>query len=319
MSVILRKRNTWGFAAKCSSFHSVQRGFARSCWNDDDSEGPHQKVALVLGSSGALGSAVVRHLGKDLDMRVVGADVVGLPEGSSSYLDAFIELPTFSQPAAIADVTAALIGGLSEVLDEEGGIDAIICASGGWMGDPPLPKPDATDEDFMKGVQEYGDTINKMLEMNLYPVLAAGYAANRFMTDEGLFVAIGATPALSATPGMLAYGLSKVATHHFVQTLGETTGKAMMPRKGRQKARHLRKNSEYLETLSAVGILPTTIDTPSNRKAMPAANFDEWTKAIDIAKEIGFWVETPQLRPHSGSLVKVHPAKGGGAMFTLVR
>lgn len=142
-------------------------------------------MALVLGSSGALGSAVVRHLGKDLDMRVVGADVVGLPEGSSSYLDAFIELPTFSQPAAVADVTAALIGGLSEVLDEEGGIDAIICASGGWMGDPPLPKPDATDEDFMKGVQEYGDTINKMLEMNLYPVLAAGYAANRFMTDEG--------------------------------------------------------------------------------------------------------------------------------------
>jgi dihydropteridine reductase len=118
---------------------------------------------------------------------------------------------------------------------------------------------------------------------------------------------------------MLAYGLSKVGTHHFVQTLGEITGRAMTTRSKRQKARRLRKDSRYLDTLSVIGVLPTTIDTPSNRKAMPEANFEDWTKPADIAKELGYWLETPQLRPHSGSLVKVHPAKGGGAMFTIVR
>jgi NAD(P)-dependent dehydrogenase (short-subunit alcohol dehydrogenase family) len=190
MSFILRRRSTWGLAAKCPSFYSVQRGFSRNSYYDDDSNESRQKVALVLGSSGCLGSAVVRHLSKNLNMQVIGADVVGLPEDSSSSLDAFIELPTFSQPAAVADVTTALVGGLAGILYNEREIDAIICACGGWMGDPPLPKPDDTDDDFMKGAQEYGNTINKMLEMNLYPVLAAGYAANRFMADEGKFIQI---------------------------------------------------------------------------------------------------------------------------------
>ena len=141
-----------------------------------------------------------------------------------------------------------------------------------------------------------------------------------FCHPSGLFVAIGATAALSATPGMLAYGLSKVGTHHFVQTLGETTGKSTTLRSMRQKARRLRKHSQYLDDLSVVGILPTTIDTPSNRKATPEANFDSWTKPEDIAKEIGYWIARPPMRPHSGSLMKVFPAKdGGGATFILAR
>jgi dihydropteridine reductase len=119
---------------------------------------------------------------------------------------------------------------------------------------------------------------------------------------------------------MLGYGLSKVGAHHFVHTLGETTGKSIATKSRRRQARRLRKDSEYLDTLSAVGILPTTIDTPSNRDAMPKADFNQWTKPIDIAKEIGTWIKTPPLRPHSGSLVKVHPAsRGDGATFTLVR
>ena len=130
---------------------------------------------------------------------------------------------------------------------------------------------------------------------------------------------MGATPALSATPGMLAYGLSKVGTHHYVQTLGEMTGKAMTTRTKRQKARRLRKDNQYLDTLSVIGILPTTIDTPNNRKTMPEANFEDWVKPIDIATELGNWTKTPELRPHSGSLIKVYPAKAGGAVFTLAR
>ena len=131
---------------------------------------------------------------------------------------------------------------------------------------------------------------------------------------------VGATPALMPTPGMIGYGLSKVGAHHFVQTLGETTGKSSTTKTRRQKARRLRRHTQYLDTLTAVGILPTTIDTPNNRAAMPDADFHNWTNPADIAKEIGRWIRTPPLRPHSGSLVKVHPdKKGGGAVFNLVR
>ena len=131
-------------------------------------------------------------------------------------------------------------------------------------------------------------------------------------------MAIGATPALSATPGMMGYGLSKAATHHIVQTLGACTGKSMETKTKRKAGRHFRQFAENLDTLSVVGVLPTTIDTPTNRTGMPDADFTKWTKPRDIAEEIGRWAMNPPLRPHSGSLVKVATTEKGST-FTLVR
>ena len=129
---------------------------------------------------------------------------------------------------------------------------------------------------------------------------------------------IGATAALSSTPGMLGYGLSKVGAHHFIHTLGDTTGKSVATPSTRKRTKALRRDAEYLDTLSVVGVLPTTIDTPSNRDAMPDADFDKWTKPNHIAKEIGTWITTPSLRPHSGSLIKVVGGKSG-AVFQVAR
>lgn len=182
MSLILGRRCPLLIAAAKRSFtQSLVRGFS-SYSSDND----RQKIALVVGSSGCLGRSVVQHLRKDLGMQVVGADVVPSPkDDGGASLDKYIQLPTFSQPAAVSDVTAALVEGLSSALADDEEIDAIICVAGGWKGDPPLPRPDCSNEEFMTSIKEYGDTINSMLEMNLYPVLAAGYAANRFMADEG--------------------------------------------------------------------------------------------------------------------------------------
>lgn len=167
-------------------FTASSRRTLSSYFDGDDSNDGRQKVALVLGSSGALGKAVTTHLDRNLGMQVLGADIVKLPDDEpGSPLDAFIELPKLQSPASLGDLTVSLVQGISDVLDDGEEIDAIICASGGWMGDPPLPKSDATEEDFLRGAREYGETMHKMLDMNLYPVLAAGYAANRFMADEG--------------------------------------------------------------------------------------------------------------------------------------
>ena len=129
---------------------------------------------------------------------------------------------------------------------------------------------------------------------------------------------MGATAALTATPGMLGYGMAKAASHHFVQSLGASSG---ADSKKAQQSKKLRNNLAYLNDLSVVGILPTMIDTASNRTHDPGADFAAWTKPIDIAKEIGTWIEKPLLRPHSGSLVKVmpHPSQSEGAFFQLVR
>jgi dihydropteridine reductase len=333
-----------------SAFQKSQQCHGFSTYEYDNESSSRKKTALVLGSSGWLGKKVVQHL-VELNLQVIGADVCELPnESDSGSLDGFVTVPNLNVKPSLADITTALVTGVSEILGEEEQIDVIICANGGWQPDPEPPRQGASAEEVIAGAKAYGETIDRMMHMNLYPVTAAGYVANQFMAEEGqcslllfifvrrqrhqtfflthfyathagLFVVMGATAALSSTPGMIGYGLSKVGSHHFVQTLGETTLKAVTSKAKRNQTKRLRKHGEYLDTLSIIGILPTTIDTPSNRDAMPDADFSKWTKASDVAKEIGTWITKPVLRPHSGSLVKVFPSVdgGSGASFQLVR
>jgi dihydropteridine reductase len=113
--------------------------------------------------------------------------------------------------------------------------------------------------------------------------------------NVGLFVTIGATAALSSTPGMMGYGLSKAAAHHMTLTLGATTGKSLESPTVQKDGRRYRQYAANLDT-----------------------DYTTWTKPLHIAKEIGNWVKTPQLRPHSGALVKVS-TNAQGSTFDLVR
>ena len=295
------------------------------------------KTALVLGSSGALGSSVSWCLCQNMNMKVVGADILELPPELSDdwILDGFISLP---ENARLPELTVELQRGVQQYLrgqkdsdpDQESsnGIDVIVVASGGWEGDPSLLSPNPTGEPLLtqeegekmaSAAESYTESIVRMRHMNLDPVIAAGVVAQHLSSNEnGLMVVIGATAALSPTPGMIGYGLAKVATHHLVQTLGMmTAGGNPLERKAlRQQAYLTRQPRPYM---SVVGILPTTIDTPNNRRAMPKEDFDQWAKPMDIAMEIGKWAENPILRPHSGSLVKVSGKPGGqGASFEIV-
>lgn len=64
-----------------------------------------------------------------------------------------------------------------------------------------------------------------------------------------------------------------------------------------------------------VGVLPSVMDTPYNRSGISNEKEGKeaklWTPPMDIAREIGRWVVRPELRPHSGSLVKVLTRKKG--------
>lgn len=163
-------------------------------------------------------------------------------------------------------------------------------------------------------IRESTAVCEHMMKVNYYPVVAGGMIGQRFLnaagadnTTNGLFVIIGASAALSPTPGMLGYGAAKSASHHFLQSYGpfftEENGS------------------------TSVGILPLMLDTPANRTMMDDGDDDDryskMVKPIHIANEIGEWIKHPHLRPHSGSLVKVIAKSrmdgSGGAAFHLVR
>ena len=87
--------------------------------------------------------------------------------------------------------------------------------------------------------------------------------------EGGRFILIGSRPALHAIEGtaFFAYSLSKA----MVVKLAEFVN-----------AEGWRKN------ITASVIVPATIDTPANRKAMPDADFTRWVSPIHIAEAIAF-------------------------------
>jgi NAD(P)-dependent dehydrogenase (short-subunit alcohol dehydrogenase family) len=152
------------------------------------------KTALVLGSSGCLGRHVAQHLSK-LNMRVVGADVGELPNDTDSMLSGFVSVPSLKGKPSLADMTTSLLQGVSDLLEDGDEIAAIICASGGFEVDPNPPTRGANAElDFVVGANAYGETIDRMIAANLYPVLSAGYIAQRFMGNDGEIFCMGEIP-----------------------------------------------------------------------------------------------------------------------------
>lgn len=91
-----------------------------------------RKVALVLGSSGVLGSTVSHYLSRELNMNTIGADIVELPNEfneSDWELDGFITLPKYSQYLTFSEVTTVLASGVNQILGETAELDTIVCAS----------------------------------------------------------------------------------------------------------------------------------------------------------------------------------------------
>jgi NAD(P)-dependent dehydrogenase (short-subunit alcohol dehydrogenase family) len=96
-------------------------------------------------------------------------------------------------------------------------------------------------------------------------------------------VAVGSRAAETGGTGMAAYAVAKVAVHALVRVLAlEYAGEAV------------RFNA----------VLPGTIDTPANRRAMPKADRSSWTSPEAVARVIAFLL-SPESAPTTGALVPV--------------
>lgn len=222
----------------------------------------------------------------------------------------YVQLP---KDAPMADQASTLYRGVKDFIGKENALlDAVVVASGGWAGDAVMGAETPGNDDSVDPEEEYirqsASTCERMTRMNYQPVVCGGLVARRFVRANGLFVMIGASAALSPTPGMLGYGSAKAAAHHFLQSYGS--------------------GSMRDDGITSVGILPLMIDTPDNRMMLGGDDvgddrYSKMVKPVHIANEISDWIRQPHLRPHSGSLVKViakNDRQGrGGPAFHLVR
>ena len=109
-------------------------------------------------------------------------------------------------------------------------------------------------------------------------------AFRRSPAKSGRIVNVAARPAVVPTGGMIAYSTSKAAVASMTQSLAEEL-----------KAERMWVNA----------VLPSIMDTPANRAAMPKADFAKWPKLSEVAATIAF-LASPQNAVTRGALVPAY-------------
>ena len=135
-----------------------------------------------------------------------------------------------------------------------GRIDGLINSAGGFTWQPVASGS--------------ADEWDRMYRMNLRTAAVSSRAVLRHMTgDGGSIVNVGASAASAPGVGMAPYAASKAGVMALTQSLAEEL-----------RERRIRVNA----------VLPTILDTPSNRADMPDAERSEWVNPADAAKVIAF-------------------------------
>ncbi len=223
---------------------------------------------IVTGGTGALGRALVERL-------LAGGARVAVPYRDETDWRALQEEAgagpsLFGAAAELADAAGARRF-VDEAAAAMGVLDGVALVAGGWAGGQRF---DEAPEDEWPG----------MLQTNLGTVANVCRAAlPRLRKQGGSIVAVGSRAAETGGAGMAAYAVSKVAVHALVRVLAL-------------------ENRELGVRVNAV--LPGTIDTPANRRAMPGVDPSKWTSPAAIAAVVAFLL-SPESAPTTGALVPV--------------
>jgi len=170
---------------------------------------------------------------------------------------------------------AATSAALDKVAAAYGGIDVLVNVAGGF-----------TWETLEGGSI---DSWARMQSMNLISNATITKLALPHLqkSSAGRIINIGAGAAVKAAMGMGAYAASKAGVHRLTEALAEELADS---------------------TVTVNAILPSIIDTPTNRKDMPDADFSQWVQPGAIADVISF-LASPGARAITGALIPV--TRGG--------
>jgi NAD(P)-dependent dehydrogenase (short-subunit alcohol dehydrogenase family) len=213
-----------------------------------------EKVVIVTGAAGVLGTAVSQAF-LEAGAQVVYVDVAG--ERMDSVISKATQDPEH-RLAIVANLMSAEEAEriASEVIERFGKVDILVNTVGGYQAGKPLHETPQESWDFM-------------LDLNARTVYNACKAVIPYMLQKssGSILSIAARPGLTGRRNMAAYSVSKSAVISMTESMA----------------------AELLEAgIRANCIIPGTIDTPTNRKDMPDADFNKWVKPESLAQVILF-------------------------------
>lgn len=209
------------------------------------------KIAIVTGASGNMGQAVVKKF-IDKGYKVVGTVVPNDPVP--------IDFPADKFDKVVVDLMSENDSSkfVNDIVSKYGSVDAAVLTVGGFaMGTIAETKT--------------GD-IAKQYKLNFETAynVARPVFTQMLKQNSGRIFIIGSRPGLNAMngKGMVAYGLAKSLIFRLAELMND--------------------EAKGTDVVTSV-VVPSTIDTPQNRKAMPGTDPAKWVKPEAIADIIYFY------------------------------
>lgn len=228
------------------------------------------RIAIITGGTGALGRAVVSVFIEE------GAKVVCtyIIDEELSHYSSLAENQKSNLVFVQADVTKekSVAETVQKTLERFGRVDVLVNIVGGFT----YAKIVDTDEKIW----------DSMMNVNLKSTFLCSKAVLPQMVKQnyGKIINISSRPGLKGSSGVGAYAASKAAVMNLTETIADEV-------------------RDYEINVNA--ILPSTIDTPANRKSMPDADFSKWVKPEEIARVITF-LASDDSKPMSGAGIPVY-------------
>jgi NAD(P)-dependent dehydrogenase (short-subunit alcohol dehydrogenase family) len=228
------------------------------------------EVAIVTGGTGALGQAISATL-------LQGGVTVAIPYAVPAERAALEGRLTAEQRARVhalpADVTdeTAVAKFVQTVRERYGRVDALVNVVGGFAGGDLVSTPLAEWE--------------RMMKLNLTSVVIACRAVlpGMIAARSGRIVNIASRAVVPPQGGFIAYTVSKAA----VITLTQALAQEVKPHR-----------------VTVNTVLPSTMDTEANRRAMPDADRSGWVSTQDVANVVAYLL-SDRAAAISGAVIPV--------------
>ena len=211
------------------------------------------KVVMVTGAAGNLGNATARaFLAKGAYVVLVDLDLERLEE---TFADVAQDETVVFAGVDLTD-DGAVEGMVYEAVQQLGAVDVLANIAGGFRSGAPVHETSLDTWDFM-------------LDLNARTVLITARAVVPHMLQKGTgkIISVAARPGLKAGATSAAYAASKSAVIRLTESMSASLKESV---------------------INVNCVIPGTLDTPQNRKAMPNAKFEKWVAPEALADVITF-------------------------------